>query len=139
MFRAIDDIGNVVFAENIRNRSAEVVGIDIYITHHDERYRRHIGRVVYSERSICLRKKSGTDKFSFNNYIMSNATKFDKVVVHETDTDKLWVIPLQKLLNLGIADNRNGYEKRIFVSKDLMQDYIVEENKEELIKRYELK
>lgn len=143
MIARIDEAKNVLLVENSR------FGINLFIRLEAEKHRRHIGTIdelnqlMFVEREALKHKMKVNNGYGFNHYILSNTKKFKDVAVIEypdaTEQCNIYVIPVEVILSNGdfLFFKKQGFEKQIFISKDFMKQYKVDEqNKINLLKQY---
>jgi len=135
MFRKTDETGTVVFADYIPRYS----GMDIFITLPNEKHRRHIARINFENKTLYIKRDSqshvlkSANAYGFNHFVLSTGQKFERMVLIETDTNKVYSVQTKYILDEGqfLHFKKNGLEKQIFVTREWLSYYQVT-NKQEV-------
>ena len=127
MQRIVDSNENVLLIEKVLRYN----GIDIFIRLREEQHRRMIGRVNFDTRTLHVERDSTkhllkkANAYGFNYYILKNAQRFDKVVLHETDTGDAFRMEVKFMLSEGefLFFKEQGFEKQIFLTREWIGHY----------------
>jgi hypothetical protein len=113
-----DNFGNnIVISDGGKNISLKLKA---------ENKKREIGTINLEERYLEVKRIKAkhlfrkTNSYGFNHYILSNAKKFDKVML--SDDDGRWLIPIKLILEKGhfLHFKNDGFELQIFLSLDII-------------------
>lgn len=143
MIARIDEAKNVLLVENSK------LGINLYIRLEAEKHRRHIGtidkenQIMFVERESLKHTMKVNNGYGFNHYILSNTKKFKDIAVIEypdaTEQTNIYLIPVEVILSNGdfLFFKKQGFEKQIFITKELLKQYKVDDKKKvSLFKQY---
>lgn len=143
MISRIDEAKNVLLIENSR------FGINLFIRLEAEKHRRYIGTIdelnqtMFVERESLKHTMKVNNGYGFNHYILANTKKFKNVAVIEypdaSEEFNAYVIPVDVILSKGdfLFFKKQGFEKQIFITKDLLNQYKVDDkNKITLMKQF---
>lgn len=135
MYTESDNQGNKLLIENkaVRTKDGKDTLINVYIKLASERHRRLIGVIVNSKRRIHVERAEDThllikaNAYGFNHYILSNATRFDDVVIHEKHSKDVYVVPRTVIMEEGkfMFFKQQGFELQTFVKKEVLNRYKV--------------
>lgn len=120
-----DNFGNVIIVENNKRR------ISIYLRLASERHRRLIGHIdpktltLHVERELDKHLLKKANAFGINNTLLQKSTTFNYVCLHETDTNRVYVFEKQWAIDNGtyLFFKQEGFEKQIFLNRDLLQQF----------------
>lgn len=113
-----DNLGNnIIISDGGKNISLKLKA---------ESKKREIGTINLEERYLQVKRIKSkhlfrkTNSYGFNHYILSNAKKFDKVMI--SDDDGRWLIPIKLILEKGhfLHFKNDGFELQIFLSLDII-------------------
>lgn len=144
MYRIEDNNGHVLFAENLKSRNGIYAGMDIFITLKTEQHRRHIGRVNFETKCFYIKRTTAQtyqNCYGINYHILTTANKFDTLVIFETDTNRIYKVQTNFILNEGqLLLNKTGFEKQVFITREWLEYYELKfpEGKQNAINDYEI-
>lgn len=135
MYREQDNTGNVLLIENktVKTKTGKDNIINIYIKLTSERHRRLIGVIVESKRRLHVERSEDVhllikaNAYGFNYHILSKATKYDNVVIHEKNSKEVYLIPRETILDTGkfMFFKQQGFEVQIFLNREIIKNYKV--------------
>ena len=120
-----DKWGNVLILEKTKMRTS------IYLRLVTERHRRLVGHichkylVLHIERSLDKHLLNKANAYGLNLTILEKGRTFNYVCLHETDTNRVYLFDKQWAIDNGtyLFFKQEGFEKQIFVSRDLLQQW----------------
>lgn len=140
-----DSQGNCILIEK---GSSGFKGFDIYMRLTTERHRRHIGRISNEHRTMLTERISTkhiltkANAYGFNYHILSNAKKFDKILLYEADLHHLYMLEIKYMLSEGsfLFFKQQGFEKQIFLTREWISHYQIHkpEDKTMWLKRFQI-
>lgn len=120
-----DNHGNVLILEKTKNRTS------IYLRLATERHRRLVGHichkylVLHVERELDKHLLNKANAYGFNYTLLDKGRTFNYVCLHETDTNRVYLFDKSWAIENGqfLFFKEQGFEKQIFVSRDLLQQW----------------
>ena len=97
-----------------------------------EKRKREIGVINFKEKYLSVNRIRDkhlfrkNNSYGFNHYILSNAKKFDKIML--SDDYGTWLIPIKLILEKGsfLHFNNEGFELQIFLPLDVIKNSCAE-------------
>lgn len=125
-----DNYGNVIIVENNKKR------ISVYLRLATERHRRLIGHIdpkylmLHIERDLSKHLLNKANAFGINYTLLEKSKTFNYVCLHETDTDRIYIFDKQWAIDNGqfLFFKEQGFEKQIFLNRDLLQRWKKDED-----------
>ena len=125
-----DNHGNVIIVENNKKR------ISVYLRLASERHRRLVGHIdpknltLHIERDLSKHLLNKANAFGINYTLLEKSKTFNYVCLHETDTDRIYLFDKHWAIDNGqfLFFKEQGFEKQIFLNRDILQKWRKEED-----------
>jgi hypothetical protein len=140
MYRIEDEYGVVLFTETCLRYK----GIDVFVLLPNEQHRRSVGRVNYETETLYINRNTNEvlknyNAYGINFHLLNTAKKFDKVVLFENDTGKIYRAQNKFILSEGrfLLPNQQGLKKQIFITQEWLSHYEITREDAKIILRSE--
>ena len=120
-----DNWGNVLLLEKSKNRTS------IYLRLETERHRRLVGHichkylVLHVERDHEKHLLKKANAYGLNLTLLAKAKTFNYVCIHEDNSNEIYLFDKQWAIDNGqfLFFKEQGFEKQIFLNRDLLQQW----------------
>jgi len=108
----------------------------VYLRLASERHRRLIGHIdpkyltLHIERDLSKHLLNKANAFGINYTLLEKSKTFNFICLHETDTDRIYIFDKQWAIDNGqfLFFKEQGFEKQIFINRDLLQKWRKDED-----------